>query len=68
MTRDFSERTAATWAYTLLTLWLASVVAGLFDVQWYRLAAVAGVAAGLWQGRLMEAKAAAKGEGLRLSA
>ena len=46
---------------------LLSVLAAVFDPTFWPMATMAGLAAGLWNGRLAEATAAKKGTGIRVA-
>jgi len=70
MTRKLPQSTetaAKRMAYGLSAGWIVLVLAGIFDHSFALFAAAAGFPAGLWMGRLTEARENVKGNGLILS-
>jgi hypothetical protein len=65
-TLRITETTARRVAYGLMAWLLVTVVLASLDDTFWPMAAVAGLAAGLWNGRLAEANAAKKGSGILL--
>ena len=62
----FSESTAKRLAWGLTLLWLLFIAAALLNASFGLVAASVGFAAGIWMGRLTEARESAKGNGVIL--
>lgn len=62
----FRESTAKRLAYGYIVIWLALVAGGIFVPLLLAVAAIAGFGAGLFMGRLTEARETRKGTGILL--
>ena len=60
-TTRVNEKTATRLAYGLMAWFLLSVVLAFFDDTYWPMAAMSGLAAGMWNGRLDEANATKNG-------
>jgi hypothetical protein len=61
------EQTAKRLAYGLMAWFLLTVVFAILDESLWPLAAITGLAAGMWNGRYAEATAVRRGRGIVLN-
>jgi hypothetical protein len=63
---QFAESTTKRVAYGLTLVWVLLVAASILDIRFALVAAMTGFAAGIWMGRLSEARVAARDNGVIL--
>lgn len=63
---QFSESITKRTAYALTLVWVLLVAASIVDLRFALVAAIVGFAAGIWMGRLSEARESARHNGVIL--